>query len=102
MHIWVSADTIVRSVLCMSVNTHHKPWEVSSALHAEGTDEEVEDCSDEDYDACYIVEVVQTLLQGGVIQVTTTCVTHVRTVEKERVQITLGSVLLVALHFTIN
>lgn len=48
--------------VCGSVKTHHKPWEVSSALHAKGTDEEVEDCGDEDYDGRYVVQVVQTLL----------------------------------------
>lgn len=69
--LYVSADTSQKCV-CVSVNAHHKPWEVSSALHAEGTDEEVEDCGDEDYDACHIVQVVQTLMQGGVIQVPTT------------------------------
>lgn len=31
-----------------SVNAHHEPREVSSALHPEGADEEVEDSGDED------------------------------------------------------
>lgn len=65
--------------LCASVNAHHKPREVSSALHAEGADEEVEGCGDEDYDGRYVVQVVQALLQGGVIQVPTTCDTHAHT-----------------------
>lgn len=43
------------SELCTSVNAHHKPREVSSALHAKGTDEEVQDCGDEDYDGGYVV-----------------------------------------------
>ncbi len=63
----------------VSVNAHHKPREVSGALHAEGADEEVEDCGDEDYDSCYVVQVIQTFLQGGVIQVPTACDTHTHT-----------------------
>ncbi len=65
--------------VCMSVNAHHKPWEVSGALHAEGTDEEVEDCGNEDYDGRYVVQVIQTFLQGGVIQVPTACDTNTHT-----------------------
>lgn len=68
----------------MSVNAHHKPREVSSALHAEGTDEEVEDCGDEDYDGCYVVQVIQTILQGAVIQVATACDTHTHIHSRER------------------
>lgn len=68
----------------MSVNAHHKPWKVSSALHAEGADEEVEDCGDEDYDGRYVVQVIQTFLQGGVIQVSTACGTHTYTNTQNR------------------
>jgi len=63
----------------MSVDAHHEPREVSSALHAEGADEEVEDSGDEDYGGCYVVQVVQTFLQGGGIQVSTACDTHKHT-----------------------
>ena len=68
----------------MSVNAHHEPWEVSSALHAEGTDEEVEDCGDEDYAGHDVVRVIQTCLQGGVIQVPTACDTHTGTQQRKR------------------
>lgn len=70
----------------MSVKAHHKPREVSSALHAKGADEEVEDCGDKDYDGGYVVQIIQADLQGAVIQVTTACGTHkhrhAHTVEK--------------------
>lgn len=62
---------VVSRSACMSVNAHHEPREVSSALHAEGTDEEVEDGGDEDNDGCYVIQVIQAVLQGGVIQVPT-------------------------------
>lgn len=61
----------------MSVNAHHKPREVSSALHSEGADEQVEDCGGEDYEGRYVVQVIQARLQGTVIQVSTACVTHI-------------------------
>lgn len=50
---------------------HHQPWEVSSPLHAKRADEAVENCCDEDYDGCYIVKVVQTPLESGVVQIST-------------------------------
>lgn len=63
----------------MSVNAHHKPWEVSSALHSKGADEQVEDCGGEDYEGRYVVQVIQARLQGTVIQVSTACDTHTHT-----------------------
>lgn len=69
-HISVSISCVY---LCASVNAHHKPWEVTGTLHAKGTDKEVEDRGDENHDGCYVVQVVQTLLQGGVVQVPAAC-----------------------------
>lgn len=48
--------------MCISVNAHHKPREVSSALHGKGTDEQIDAWGDEDYNGGYVVQVVQTLL----------------------------------------
>ena len=65
--------------VCTSVNAHHEPGEVSGALHAEGADEEVESRGDEDNDGRDVVQVVQTFLQGAVVQVPTACDTHTHT-----------------------
>lgn len=55
------------------MDAHHQPWEVSSTLHRESADEEVQDCSGEDHEGRHVVQVVQTVLQGAVIQVPTAC-----------------------------
>lgn len=72
------------------MNAHHKPGEVSSALHSKRADEQVEDCGGEDYEGRYVVQVIQARLQGTVIQVSAACDTHTRThtVERERVHTT--------------
>lgn len=59
-----------------SVNAHHEPGEVSSALHPEGADKEVEDRGEENHDGCYIVQVIQTFLLGTVVQIPTACGYH--------------------------
>lgn len=59
-----------------SVNAHHEPGEVASALHPEGADEEVEDRGEENHDGCYIVQVIQTLLLGAVVQIPTAWGSH--------------------------
>lgn len=58
------------------MDAHHQPREVSSALHRESADEEVQDCSGEDHEGRHVVQVVQTVLQGAVIQVPTACDIH--------------------------
>lgn len=64
-----------------SVNAHHQPREVSGALHCEGADEDVQDCCGEDGESRHVVQVVQTVLQGAVIQVPTACEIHTCTTE---------------------
>lgn len=59
-----------------SVNTHHEPREVSAALHPEGADEQVEDGGDEDQYGYEVVQAIQALLQGAVIQIPTACEGH--------------------------
>lgn len=61
------------------MDAHHQPWEVSGALHREGADEEVEDGCGEEHEGRHVVQVVQTILQGAVIQVPAACHTRTRT-----------------------
>lgn len=58
------------------MDARHQPREVSGALHREGADEEVQDCRGEDHEGRHVVQVVQTVLQGAVIQVPTACDIH--------------------------
>lgn len=71
------------------MDAHHQPREVSGALHREGADEEVENGCGKEYEGRHVVQVVQTVLQGTVIQVPAACHTHkhthTRTVDKESV-----------------
>ena len=50
------------------MDPYHEPGEVPRARHAEGADEEVDAGGDEDDHRGDVVQVVQTLLQGGAVQ----------------------------------
>lgn len=63
------------------MNAHHQPREVSGTLHCKGADEQVQDCCGEDGQGRQVVQVVQTVLQGAVIQVPTACEIQTYTVE---------------------
>lgn len=61
------------------MNAHHQPREVSGALHREGADEEVQDRCGKDGESRHVVQVIQAVPQGAVIQVPTACEIHTRT-----------------------